>query len=52
MDKRMINIDKNEYEDEKIEEKELDDVSGGVRPKKDELDDFKFELRHIMRTMF
>ena len=48
----MIKIDKKEYENEKIEEKELDNVSGGVKRQKDELDDLMLELKVIWSRMF
>ena len=48
----MIKIDKKEYENEKIEEKELDNVSGGVKRQKDELDDLRLELKVIWSRMF
>ena len=48
----MIKIDKKEYENEKIEEKELDNVSGGVKRQKDVLDDLRLELKVIWSRMF
>ena len=50
--KGMIKMDEKKFEDEKIEEKELEEVSGGVKRQKDELDDLSLELKVIWSRMF
>ena len=47
----MIKIDEKKFENEKIEEKALEEVSGGVKRQKDELADLKLELTIFKRGM-
>ena len=45
-------MDEKKFENEKIEEKDLDEVSGGFKRQKDELDDLRLELKVIWSRMF
>ena len=49
---RIRSEKRNEYENEKVEEKALDEIAGGVKFNKKELDDLNFELKIFRRSMF